>query len=373
MHTIRVRNVAEALPAGLKYLLWEGRREESRAGPVIVAGCPVTTVYERPTERVVFSAVRDANPFFHLAEALWMLAGRNDAAFPNRFVRDFGERFAEPDGTVHGAYGFRWRYHFGYDQIHTVVQTLRNDPSSRQCVLSMWDASVRTADGGEAEDLRGKWRDRPCNTQVYLRIRGDRGMVDHGSGDVRDYDNRVLDITVLCRSNDIIWGAYGSNAVHFSILQEYLAAKIGVGVGLYYQVSNNYHAYVAEIERLQARAAPGELVQCLHDNCYGVDPGDMVLIEPQRLVREPTTFDLELQHLLSMVDDNKFRRDKVVNWHNEFLRDTAYWMLLSYKHWREKLDPLRMAVREIAASDWRVVCEDWFQRRQAPARAKEGV
>jgi thymidylate synthase len=54
----------------------------------------------------------------------------------------------------------------------------------------------------------------------------------------------VLDLTVLCRSNDVVWGAYGANAVHFSVLQEYLAGRIGVDVGVMYQFSNNYHGYV---------------------------------------------------------------------------------------------------------------------------------
>jgi hypothetical protein len=48
---------------------------------------------------------------------------------------------------------------------------------------------------------------------------------------------------VNCRSNDIIWGAYGANAVHFSFLQEWLAWAIGVRVGVFYQVSFNYHIY----------------------------------------------------------------------------------------------------------------------------------
>ena len=50
-------------------------------------------------------------------------------------------------------------------------------------------------------------------------------------------------MTVCCRSNDIIWGAYGANAVHMSMLQEFMAGCIGVPVGRYYQVSDNYHAY----------------------------------------------------------------------------------------------------------------------------------
>jgi hypothetical protein len=50
-------------------------------------------------------------------------------------------------------------------------------------------------------------------------------------------------MTVTCRSNDAIWGAHGANAVHFSVLQEYVAAAVGVLVGPMVQLSNNYHIY----------------------------------------------------------------------------------------------------------------------------------
>jgi hypothetical protein len=47
----------------------------SRAGDVLVAPHPVMSVTSIPTERVLFDPARDANPFFHLFESLWMLAG----------------------------------------------------------------------------------------------------------------------------------------------------------------------------------------------------------------------------------------------------------------------------------------------------------
>jgi hypothetical protein len=45
----------------------------------------VVTQYIRPTERVLFSPRRDANPVFHLMEALWMLAGESEVAWLSQF------------------------------------------------------------------------------------------------------------------------------------------------------------------------------------------------------------------------------------------------------------------------------------------------
>lgn len=211
--------------------------QDSRNGRVWVWPTPVMSVYQRPTERVLFDPDRDANPFFHLMESLWMLAGRNHAGFLNHYVADFGARFADHD-RIHGAYGHRWRQAFGFDQLDAVVEKLRVNPNDRQCVLQMWDCD-------EHSDLTGDWKDRPCNTNAYLRVRQDRDNVNGNWVDVRR-----LDLTVCCRSNDVVWGAYGANAVHFSMLQEYLAGRIGVKVGTLYQLSNNWHGYVDVVQKL---------------------------------------------------------------------------------------------------------------------------
>jgi thymidylate synthase len=316
MLTIFARNVAEALPKGLALLKKVGQEEDSRAGRVLVAPCPVMTVYDQPTERVLFAAERDANPFFHLAEALWMLAGRNDAAFLNQYVRDFGARFAQPNGVVHGAYGHRWREHFGRDQLDSIVTTLSAEPLSRQAVLTMWDPE---ADLG----IKGL-KDRPCNTQAYFRVHGHR-----------------LHMTVTCRSNDIIWGAYGANAVHFSILQEYLAARLGIGVGNYYQLSNNFHAYLVELEK-----RPGSMQDSRPD------------LTPLPLVTDPSCFDSELVELL---------------WNNKqpaintFLTDTAYPMFNAHTAWRKRQDPEPWLAR-VKAPDWHAAAVEWCVRRSRHAR-----
>jgi thymidylate synthase len=119
---------------------------------------PVITTYLRPQERVLFNELRDANPIFHLVEALWMLASLSDVEFLLPFNSTYG-RYAEPDGNIHGAYGRRWRTHFGVDQIWGVIAALRRDPTTRQAVMAMWDP---------AADLNADVKDRPCNTTIYF-------------------------------------------------------------------------------------------------------------------------------------------------------------------------------------------------------------
>lgn len=185
---------------------------------------PVTTTYERPWRRVLFSQVRDANPFFHLMESLWMLGGRDDVLWIEQFSSKIGQ-YAEDEGYFHGAYGARWRWHFqrdtadeAIDQLELLAKHIQEKPNSRRAVLAMWDPQA---------DLDQEYRDIPCNTHVYFKQREGR-----------------LNMTVCCRSNDLVLGCYGANAVHFSILQEYTAAKIGVKMGTYTHVSDSWHVYV---------------------------------------------------------------------------------------------------------------------------------
>jgi thymidylate synthase len=263
MLQIIARNVNDLYSSSVRVIQEVGIEEQTRNGPALVAPYPIMTAMHRPLERVLFDEERNANPFFHLFEAIWMLAGRADAAWLNNFVKDFGERFAEEQGYLHGAYGQRWRFHFGCDQLELVAEKLAHNPDDRRVVITMWNPMVDLIDTGPTPEIVTIPKDLPCNTHIYPRIRSTP-------------EGKFLDLTVCCRSNDIIWGATGANAVHFSFLLEYLAGlisdkrqmlarpidpttggrslynsigqdgkKLGlVKPGILYQMANNWHAYI---------------------------------------------------------------------------------------------------------------------------------
>lgn len=224
MKVINATDVNDALPRGLAMLRDEGTWQDSRAGRVLVLPTPLTTVYHDPRRRVLFDSARDANPFFHLFEALWILAGRKDVetlAWFNERMRDFSDNGEE----FHAPYGYRLRKQ-SMDQVGIACGMLKENRNDRRAVLQIWSAAL---------DLGFQGKDIPCNDMVFLRCVEDETL--NGGHTHR------LDITVSNRSNDAIWGAYGANAVQFSVLQEYMVAHIGCAVGKYYQVSNNFHAY----------------------------------------------------------------------------------------------------------------------------------
>ena len=203
-----------------KELIWkidmEGEDEPSRNGDVVTIQRPVTAALWNPQNRVLFARKRKPNHVFHVMEAIWMLAGENNVEWLLPFNSNIS-KYTE-DNVMHGAYGHRWRNHWGFNQLLTIRDVLIRDPFSRQAVLSMWDAP---------EDLGfHRHKDRPCNTHIYFRVVNDQ-----------------LDMHVLNRSNDFFWGMMGSNVVHFTMLHEVMAAMVGKDLGTYYVTTNNLHVY----------------------------------------------------------------------------------------------------------------------------------
>lgn len=326
MHVIKVRNVHRALPEGVRHLLSQGIEYQSRNGPAIGAPEPVTTVYERPRERVMFWPERDANPFLHLFESLWMLGGRRDVAFLTQFTKNMAN-YSDDGVNLNGAYGYRWRHHFGIDQLPWAIETLRRDPGSRRVVLQMWDAAH------DPDYVTAGGKDAPCNTQIYLRIA-----------------RAQLNLTVTCRSNDVVWGAYGANAVHFSMLQEYVAARVGVAVGTMYQISNDYHAYpgtLDPVKPLALAAADGfSTVGC---------PYSTEEAEALPMIADPRVWDDDLALFLD-VPEASFREP--------FFNFVVKPLWLSHTaHKAKDKDGALAAAVLCRASDWRKAAVEWLGRR----------
>lgn len=202
-------------------LMWfldvNGQEEQSRNGAVGTIRRPVTFCLKNPMFRTLYAPIRRPNHVFHVVEAIWMLAGYNHVGPLLEFNKGI-EQFTE-NKIMHGAYGHRWIEHFGIDQLTQISLRLGDNPGDRQAVLTMWDP---VADLPPSE-----FKDRPCNTHAYFRVD----------------PNGYLDMHVCNRSNDLIWGALGSNIVHFTMLQEVMAAAIGQDIGQYYVTTNNLHIY----------------------------------------------------------------------------------------------------------------------------------
>jgi len=329
MHYIEARNAHQMLPVALHYMLEKGKGAESRNGPVLSLEEPCAFMYRNPKERVVFHEERNANPFFHLMECLWMMAGRNDVAFVAKYVKTMSN-FSDDGVTFNAAYGHRWRSHFGKDQIARLVQELKADKTTRRAVLGIWDAH---------HDLGLLSRDLPCNIAATFRI------VDG-----------ALDMTVFNRSNDMVWGALGANVVHFSFLQEWMATAIGIDVGRYWQISTNMHLYVRNHIDLADSLGAENVVPCPYE-AGNIVPFPVMSVEP----------DQWFQDLTMIMDEGP----GTMGLKEPFFKRVVCPMMLAWDSY--KAGDWQMALSlayEIQDPAWQQACQEWLHRkRSAKARS----
>jgi thymidylate synthase len=340
MQVITARNVNSAWDQAKAVLNSCHIVRPSRVGEVWEYPAPVVTEYFNPTERILFNGERNANPIFHFMEGLWMLAGRNDV----EWISQFNPRmrgYSDDGKTFHGAYGHRWRKAFDMDggaeddyadQLPKIVRMLKKSQEERRAVVSMWNPIW---------DLeRPELLDVPCNTTIYFKIR-----------------DGVLTMTVCCRSNDIAWGAYGANAVHMSMMMEYVAAMIGVQVGTYWHLSDSWHAYTERWESLGGKSRLPSL-----DLYEDGDVAPYAMVDSSDIGRE--SWDEELQEWMDT--------ETVRNPHNSFFPNVATPLMLAWRAYKE--DDLITALQytaECKASDLAFATASWLKRIQRKREMRE--
>jgi thymidylate synthase len=347
MYGIRFFNPNNGLADALRLLVNYGEKEKSRNGEVLAMPQPVILENMAPRARVLFGRP-GANPFFHFMEALWMLAGRNDVAT----VATFNSRMREysDDGVVfNGAYGYRWREHFEHDQLDWIATLLCRDPTSRHAVLQMYspDSDQRTT------------KDVPCNTCIYFRV----------------VDGR-LDATICNRSNDVLWGLFGANLVHMTMLLEYMAQRCGLAVGVLRTLTNNLHLYTDIL--------PKEKIDetiCRLDSAY-----EKWEMETKTTADQNTLADLsEGQGGWGVYTPWVYSRDELPLFVDSILSRNVYKYtcpLLSevalpmLNAWRARRYDVALALHfadTIAAPAWRYACREWLENYAAAKAAKAGA
>lgn len=333
----RPLNVDNGLRTVISTLSNEGVPRESRAGNVLEINSPACVMWSPDAPIVSRDPVRDANPFFALAESMWMLAGRSDLAFLVHYNSSFGQ-FSDDGKEVRGsAYGKRWRSWFKdengqpIDQFPKLLAELSN-PLTRRAVLLMWDA----------QDLNLDSKDVPCNDMIFFLVR-----------------DGELDMTVCNRSNDAVYGLFGSNVVHFSLLHTYIVMQLNaMGVptkrGGYYQFTNNLHGYTDNVvyQRIVNTPWPDP-----------VNRSGMWRIEPDETA---SYLEIDINNLCEnyeYITESDFISDFGVN----HLQP----MMCAWNHWKAKAPEAGLdLLLQYPDSEWCIAGAEWLQRRIDAKKAK---
>lgn len=229
MNVFESRNGNQLYPRMLRTVLSKGRTVSPR-GLRTRELYPAITIIRNPRERVLTVSGRGGNPFFLVAEALWILAGRGDVDFITYYNSKMADYADKGYSGFHGAYGKRMRAYGEYkngaslcctvapvDQLAAVYKKLRKDKHTRQAVMSLWnpyfDNGIRT-------------KDIPCNNLSMFKIRDSR-----------------LHLHQVIRSNDLNKGLFPTNLMQWSMVQEVLAGWLSVEVGELLFFSDSLHVY----------------------------------------------------------------------------------------------------------------------------------
>lgn len=160
-----------------------------------------------PRARHCFSPARRQNIVFNYAEALWYLSGRNDLDFIAYYaprMRRYSADGVSLPGTGYGkklfAFGDR-----SIDQVERAIDVLcRDDADSKRVFIQIFDAN---------EDIFRQNIDVSCTLGLQVLLR-----------------DGALHMVAYLRANDAFIG-FLSDVFSFTMIQEYLAARLGVPWG----------------------------------------------------------------------------------------------------------------------------------------------
>src|SRR3989338_9189828 len=158
-----------------------------------------------------------------VSEQIWFISGSRK---PEDFLRNFTkiwDDFTNPGDVVTVAYGYRWRKHFGRDQLGLLIELLEKEPSSRHGVVVTWDP---------AQDGLSLFKKKnvPCPYTFTVNLIGGR-----------------LHLHNIVRSNDVMLGV-PFDVAGSALLAQILAQKLKVKPGIYSHSISNAHIYDSHYE-----------------------------------------------------------------------------------------------------------------------------
>lgn len=253
-------SASPSFPVVYRRLLWEllsaaaYTEVNERTGASISAlRSPAHFNLELSDRMLPLCGVRRMFPKTAAAEVAWFLLGTKDASFIREYA-PIWDKFLEEDGTVAGAYGHRWREHFGRDQVTDAIKALRFNHTDRRTVVMAWDPG--------ADGLGRPSKNVPCPLGFTLSIADGR-----------------LNSSLLIRSSDVFVGLPYDVMGH-ALLMAAIAESVGntelgtMGVTLAHPHLYHVHGQMA-VDALGTDPVPSSIamprwsVEAIEDDPHG--------------------------------------------------------------------------------------------------------
>lgn len=332
MHIVSGKNINEVFYTLLRKIEDEGHKFTTIRGRVKELTSVLVEI-ENPRERCYIIPHRYNNIFGTIAETMWVLGGREDIAFLQRYLKRAGD-FSE-DGIIWtGAYGKRLHDWYGINQIEELYKkATKNKYSifSRRLVAVLYDPY---------RDNRENLLDCPCNNWIQFIVTPEK----------------KLDMQVSLRANDIIWGFSGINQFEWSILQEMFANWIGVEVGKYYQFVGSFDLFSRHFKRAQ------KILQTRGKDIYEDKSLSKIKvdIEHDKFKEEMALF-FEMESQIGIIDKVEFLCG-LEHINSLFIRNVLLLLYAYYLFNNEKEDELVSWFKNIPDNDLKVAAIEYVCR-----------
>ncbi len=184
-------------------------------------------VLDGSMEQFCLNERRKLSPIYASAELLWYLSRTHDASMICAYAPQY-KQFCE-GGRAYGAYGGRLANNlrvpagapYAPDLLDEAVFKLSERGTTKKCVVSLW----------RPDDLVASNRDIPCTLTWQFLLRGER-----------------LHMVCSMRSNDL-WKGFLYDCYVNTVIQRYVAARLGVTAGDYHHFAGSLHLYERDVEK----------------------------------------------------------------------------------------------------------------------------
>lgn len=161
------------------------------------------------------------------AELLWFMSGRTDLQYLEELkAATIWDDWADDEGRLGPIYGEQWRR--DTDQLATVIDKIRNNPTSRRLLVVAWNPDVLPDESIPPHEnpAQGKQALPPCHFSFQFYVSNDG----------------VLSLDVNMRSNDVMLGL-PFNIASYAILAHIVAFMTGTKVGMLHLDTGDTHIY----------------------------------------------------------------------------------------------------------------------------------
>lgn len=171
-----------------------------------------------PWYRIIDVDWRKWSPKYAEREWQWYLSQNRSVEEIKKYAPTW-DKMHGGDNLVNSNYGWQWGRN---NQLDKCIEQLKKNKSTRQAWISIFD-------GKEKDQYQ---YDTPCTLSVGFSV--------------HPYAEDELDMTVLMRSCDLIYG-FCNDQYCFSKLQELVANELDMKVGNYYHFAHDLHIYLNSV------------------------------------------------------------------------------------------------------------------------------